>query len=216
MLVPPLPRPRSLLSGLGCAVLLHGASDALRTGPAMFTCYVLLGLALVVPWRRRTAVAGQASRPMLDRSPSLVWARLAQDEPPRGPTRVRGRASPTPPEPRGFWARVKLWVGGVGCVLSAVWWLLLAAMLIMPDPSPTLDGLFTASLLTLVAVSLLLSVLFLVILRSGLRGPSDPLAPDESVGQEYLRSQPSVPGSVPGPQRVPGKKPHLRLVRDAR
>ena len=217
MLVPPLLRSRSLLSGLGCAVLLHGASDALRTGPAMFTGYVLLGLALVVPWRRGAAALAMGPRYGGMGMPPLVLAKLTQDE--GGPrlTALPGRASSSPSSPpseRGFWSRVKLWVGGVGCALSAVWWVLLGAMLAMPDPSPTLDGLFTASLLTLVAVSLLLSVLFLVVLRSGLRGPSDPLAPDEGVGQEYLRSQPAVPGQEP--PRASGKKPHLRLVRDAR
>ncbi|MGZ3461386.1 MAG: hypothetical protein ACXU86_23085 [Archangium sp.] len=113
-------------------------------------------------------------------------------------------------------AFLKIWAGGVGLALCGLWWLLLAAMLFMPDPAPALDGLFANSSLTLITVSVLLMVLFGVILRSGLRGPSDPFAPDQH-HEEDLREQSHVPHfhAVYGGQGRPsGKKPHLRLVRN--
>jgi hypothetical protein len=108
---------------------------------------------------------------------------------------------------------VKLWSGGAGLLVLGLWWMLLGAMLFMPDPSPALDGLFTNSSLTLITVSVLLTVLFGVILRSGLRGPSDPLAPKDWSHKD-VRDQPYVPHS-PGASSSGARrgKRHLRLVR---
>ena len=213
MLGLPPSRLRSLLTGLGCAVLLHGACDALRMGPAVFVGYALLAMMLVVRWRQEPAPAGvprPLRGPRMAAVPEFVQARLAQGEAPSHASSSRGRISSLPSQ-RTFWARVKLWVGGVGTVLTGVWWVLLAAMLFIPDPATALDGIFTSHSVLLVTLSLLLTLLFLVILRSGLRGPADPLAPDQG-GWEPLRGgQPGLPGpAVP----TPGKKPHLRLVRN--
>ena len=90
-------------------------------------------------------------------------------------------------------------------------------MLFMPDPSPTMDGMFSSYSLMLVTVSLLLTMLFLVVLRSGLRGPSDPFAPTEHPHQRLgtRRYVPHAPGAYTGPGPRSGKKSHLRLVRNA-
>ncbi len=124
----------------------------------------------------------------------------------RHPTLLRIPASSAR---RSLFSRVKIWVGGVGLLLSGLWWLLLAALLFTPDPAPALDGLFLNFSVTLVTVSLLLTVLFLVFLRSGLRGPSDPFAPR----QDSLRMQPHLP-SDPSPAPSSRKKRHLRVVRN--
>jgi hypothetical protein len=84
----------------------------------------------------------------------------------------------------------------------------------------SMEGTHLNSNLTLLTVLLLSTVFFLVIVRSGLRGPADPLAPNER------------PSTIPGPLVLPlaqderqsdeptpppqHKKPHLRLVRPAR
>jgi hypothetical protein len=84
-------------------------------------------------------------------------------------------------------------------------------MLFLPDPAP--DGLSFNTDLTLLTVSLLLTVLFGVILRSGLRGPTDPLAPDASRRVAQGEALPPAPEGDPQAQSKPGrKKRHLRLV----
>jgi hypothetical protein len=115
---------------------------------------------------------------------------------------------------------VKLWVGGVGLVPCGLLWLFEATFFFLPDPMEPLEGSHLNSNLTLLTVLLLSTVFFGVIVRSGLRGPADPLAPNER------------PSAIPGPIVLPfaqknerqsdeptppqQKKPHLRLVRPAR
>jgi hypothetical protein len=203
MLVLPRSPFRSILSGLGCVTLLSGALEAARMGPGVWVPYGLLSVALGMLWRRRTVATTSARR-----APALlaVRARSASEAESSDPSCL------ALPSRRTFWSRVKLWVGGTGFVLSGLWWCLLGALLFMPDPAPALDGLFTSSFLPLVTVSLLLTLLFVVVLRSGLRGPADPLAADRNVPLR-LRDQPAPPApSAPGGAK--GKKSHLRLVRD--
>lgn len=206
---------RSLLSGIACSVLLYGASEAFRMGPAVLVPYGVLALAFGARWRHRSAVATPRGGGRKSRVPAFALARLAHDDEPSRQYPVSRGASALP-ERRTFWSRVKIWVGGAGFALCALWWPLLGAMLFMPDPSPTMDGMFTSYSLTLVTVSLLLTMLFLVVLRSGLRGPSDPFAPKEPT-HERPRARPHVPrapGAYTGPGPRSGKKSHLRLVRN--
>jgi hypothetical protein len=219
MLAFPPPRFQPLLPGLVCAVLLYGASGAIGQGPTVFVSFVLLVLALAaMSWHQGAAVALPGGRErMTGGVPALALARVAhEDEPPqRSP--VPSRTLVAFPLRRTFWSRVKIWSGSLGLLVCGLWWLLLTALLFMPDPAPALDGLFANSSLTLITVSVLLTMLFLVILRSGLRGPSDPLAPDWS-HKERLREQPYVPhspGGHGGSTSRAGKKRHLRLVRNA-
>ncbi|MFL5351910.1 hypothetical protein [Archangium sp.] len=186
-------------------------------GPAVLVPYGVLALAFGARWRHRSAVAAPMGHGRKARVPAFALARLAHDDEPSRQYPV-SRGAPSLPERRTFWSRVKIWVGGAGFLLCGLWWLLLSAMLFMPDPSPTMDGMFSSYTLTLVTVSLLLTMLFLVVLRSGLRGPSDPFAPTEHP-RERLRAQPYVPyapGAYAGPGPRSGKKSHLRLVRNAR
>jgi hypothetical protein len=116
------------------------------------------------------------------------------------------------PFQRTLGSRVKIWGGGLGLGVCGLLWLLVATLLFLPDPAP--ESLHVNTNLDLIALSLLLTVLFGVVLRSGLRGPADPLAPDESYtgpgdvlpfdADEYDASE---------PRRPRGKKSHLRLVR---
>ncbi|WNG17353.1 hypothetical protein [Cystobacter fuscus] len=195
-----------LLSGLGCVALIHGAGDALGMGPAVFGAYVLLSSALVLRWRHRSAAPSARS----------AWAagstwRLARSQEAR-PDAGKLLAFP---DQRTFWSRVKLWVGGLGLLMCGLWWLLLTALLVMPDPAPALDQLFTSSFLPLVLVSLLLPVLFLVFLRSGLRGPADPFVPEWSTPEYTPSPSPGRSARARSAASSPrGKKSHLRLVRD--
>ncbi|HYO54802.1 hypothetical protein [Archangium sp.] len=219
MLAFPSSRFRWLLPGLVCAVLLHGAYGAIRMGPTVFASFILLVLAIAaMHWRHGFAVALPAGHERMSEGvPVSALARVAHgDEPPRQYP-VPRRAPAALPVQRTVWSRVKIWSGSLGLLVCGLWWVLLAAMLFMPDPATALDGLFANSSLTLITVSVLLTVLFLVILRSGLRGPSDPLAPDWSY-KDRLREQPYIPhspGGYGGPTSPVGKKRHLRLVRNA-
>lgn len=217
MLASPSPRFRLLLPSLVCALVIHGAYGASRMGPTALTAFVLLVLATAaVRWRHGAtlAVPGHGMR-RGGAIPEHALARLAHEEEPSRGYAVQRGAVPTPfPVRRSFWSRMKVWFGSTCLVVCGLWWMLLGAMLFMPDPSPALDGLFTNSSLTLITISVLLTVLFGVILRSGLRGPSDPLAPKDWSHKDGLRDQPYVPHSSDsqpgGPRR--GKR-HLRLVR---
>jgi hypothetical protein len=118
------------------------------------------------------------------------------------------------PAQRSVGSRVKISVGGVGFALCALWWPLMVTMLFLPDPAPNGLHFNPNSDLTILTVSLLLTVLFLVILRSGLRGPTDPLAPDESKAASREPSLPLDSNGNPGsqPKSPSRKKRHLRLV----
>ncbi|OJH41707.1 hypothetical protein BON30_00195 [Cystobacter ferrugineus] len=200
-----------LLSGLGCAALLHGAGDALGMGPAVFVAYVLLASALVMRWRHRSALPSSRSAGATGGTWRLARAQEAE------PLRRESTAGKLLafPDQRTFWSRVKLWVGGVGLLACGLWWLLLTALLAMPDPAPALDQLFTSSFLPLVLVSLLLPVLFLVFLRSGLRGPADPFVPAHGAPEYTQRPLPGRSARArASASSTRGKKSHLRLVRD--
>jgi hypothetical protein len=225
MLASPPPRFRLLLPALVCALVIHGAYGASRMGPTALTAFVLLVLAIAAVRRRHGAsvafpAGGERRRGERRRAamPEHARARLAhEDEPSRQYPMQRGAVTALPSR-RTFWSRVKIWFSSVCLLVCGLWWMLLTALLFMPDPSPALDGLFTNSSLTLIAVSVLLTVLFGVILRSGLRGPSDPLAPKDWSHKDGLRDQPYVPHSADGyggPSSPRGRKRHLRLVRNA-
>ncbi|MCY1078377.1 hypothetical protein [Archangium lansingense] len=216
MLASPPPRFRLLLPGLVCAMLLHGAYGASRMGPTALTAFVLLVLAIAaVRWRFGSSMALTAGGERRNGAiPERALARLAHEEAqPHSYSMQRG-ASVALPARRTFWSRVKIWFSSTCLLVCGLWWMLLAAMLFTPDPAPALDSLFTNSSLMLITVSVLLTVLFLVILRSGLRGPSDPLAPRDWSHKDGLRHQPYVPHS-PDCSTSPGsRKRHLRLVRN--
>ncbi|MFE8598866.1 hypothetical protein KYC5002_25535 [Archangium violaceum] len=217
MLASPPPRFRLLLPALVCALVIHGAYGASRMGSTAFAAFVLLVLAIAaVHWRHGAPLAFPARGVRGSGAlPEHALARLAHDEEPaRQYPAQRGATSTSFPPRRTFWSRVKIWFSSAGLVVCGLWWMLLGAMLFTPDPSPALDGLFTNSSLTLITVSLLLTVLFGVILRSGLRGPSDPLAPKDWRHKDGLRNQPYVPHSPGSYQGGPHRgKRHLRLVR---
>lgn len=122
------------------------------------------------------------------------------------------RSQKTDPLQRSLGSRVKLWIGGVGIGVCALWWPVLVAVLFLSDPA--LDGLSFNTDLTILTVSLLLTVLFGVILRSGLRGPADPLSPDASrrVARDEALPQALVADPHVQPKPASRKKRHLRLV----
>ncbi|WP_375773675.1 hypothetical protein NR798_23350 [Archangium gephyra] len=223
MLASPPPRFRLLLPGLVCALVIHGAYGASRMGPTALTAFVLLVLAIAAVRRRHgsavpLAAGGERRRGERRRSavPQHALARLAHEEEPSRQYPMQRGAVTALPSRRTVWSRVKIWFSSACLVVCGLWWMVLAAMLFMPDPAPALDGLFTNSSLTLITVSLLLTVLFGVILRSALRGPSDPFAPKDWSHKDGLRDQPYVPHAPDASQGGPrGRKRHLRLVRNA-
>jgi hypothetical protein len=199
---------RLLLSGLGWAVLLHGAGEAWRMGPSVFVLFVLVVLTTVVRWGRESGAAPHPARRSWSGGGVGALGRSAQDDEPSWsePSKVH------PAFERPFWARVKIWIGAAGLVLCGLLWLIDAAILFLPDPMPEGPHPNTMTLLT---VSVLLTMLFLVFLRSGLRGPTDPFAPDErktGLGEDSLSL---APDEGHEPTRNGRKKSHLRLVRPA-
>ncbi len=207
MSAPLPPRLRLLLSGLVWFVLLHGAYEAYRMGSTVLAVFALVVSATVVRWGResntglgRATLAGALTKPARKEEPF-------QREPLR-------RKIVALPFQRTLGAKVKIWVGSMGLALCGLLWLLVATLLFLPDPAP--ESLHVNTNLDLITVSLLLTVLFGVVLRSGLRGPADPLAPDESItgpGDILPFDADEYGGSEP--QRPRGKKSHLRLVRPA-
>jgi hypothetical protein len=201
-----------VLTGVGCTALLSGVVDALGMGPAVCIAYVLLASAWMMSWRPRDAlVVARAPRALEPRH----FPRLARSQDASSPEQTSGSGRLLAfPDQRTVWSRVKISVGTMGLGACALWWMLLTAMLVMPDPATALDELFTTSFLPIVMVSLLLPVLFLVFLRSGLRGPTDPFVPD------WRPSKPADTDCSPEHARRAGrgvrrgKKSHLRIVRD--
>lgn len=214
--MPSFPRPhlRSLLPGLGHAVLLLGTYEAVRMGPTVAVSFVLVVMAaLMVRWGRESnlALAGAGRAPEAG-LPSNVLARVAKREDPTPSWNPPVSRRPSSSGKRGFWSWVKICVGSAGLLLCGPWWMLLIAMLFLPDPAPALDNLFLNYSLTLISVSVLVTLLFGVILRSGLRGPSDPFAPDQGpLGGLRPPFRPRGRRALPR-RRHPHEKPYLRLV----
>lgn len=199
-----------LLSGLGCTALLYGAGDALGMGPAVALASLVMTSAWMARWRQREALVAVRAPVAPERMPAAWLARLRDTSETR-PTASAGRLLAFPDQ-RTFWSRVKVSVGSLGLLACGLWWMLFIALMVMPDPATALDELFTTSFLSMVLVSLLLPVLFLVFLRSGLRGPKDPFVPDWHTAERADDAPVRVRGPrAPSPQ---GKKSHLRLVRD--
>jgi hypothetical protein len=205
MLVPPSPRLRLLLSALVWTVLLHGACEAFRMGSTMFALFAVVVFVTGVRWGRGTN-PGSGAMPLAG-----ALTKLAQKDEPVQHEPLR-RKSVGLPFRRTLGARVKIWGASLGLLLCGLLWLVVATLLFLPDPAP--ESLHVNTNLDLIAISLLLTVLFGVVLRSGLRGPADPLAPDESSAGpgDVLPFAAEEYGGM-DPRRPRGKKSHLRLVR---
>jgi RsiW-degrading membrane proteinase PrsW (M82 family) len=187
---------RLLAAGLGWAVLLHGAYDAFLMTNTAFAVLALGVLVFEIVWGRRLYKALQGEQLQAGLRLQAVTAQvvvtgqaMATEEAPglavgMGPvvtTTVESHAAqlsvvrtsrrPPPPQ-RAFSSWVKLGFGGVGLTACGLWWLLVAAVLFLPDSDPLALGAKVA----LVIVSLVPTALFGLLFYSGLRGPFVPQA----------------------------------------
>lgn len=99
---------------------------------------------------------------------------------------------------------LKLGIGGAGLSLCGLWWLLVLAMLLLPDP--VREEQPASAQVLLIVISVLATALFLVIFRSGLRGSSVPSAAPCAPRADFLLEAKSEAAIKPG-------RPPLRLVR---
>ncbi len=174
-------------------------------GSTVFALYALVVVVTVVRWGRESNPgAGVATL-------AGAFTKTARKDEPFQHEPIRGQLMALPFH-RTLGARVKIWVGSGGLLLCGLLWLAVATLLFLPDPAP--EALHVNTNLDLIAIALLLTVLFGVVLRSGLRGPADPLAPDESTtGPGDVLPFDAEEHDGPDPRLPRGKKSHLRLVR---
>ncbi|WNG55265.1 PrsW family intramembrane metalloprotease [Archangium gephyra] len=172
-----------LASGLGWAILLHGAYDAFLMTGTGFALLALPALLTSVGWGRGLYKGLQREQILL--GTSLVTRRfmveepLQAEEPARmavggvGPTTVSAEpgiahvplAARPPREPqRTFFSWLKLGLGGIGLSACGLAWLFVAAIL-LGEPvggEVAVPGVIICAIPT---------TLFLLLFRSGLRGP---------------------------------------------
>ncbi len=187
------PRERTglLAAGLGWAVLLHGAYDAFLMTNTGFAVLALGVLGFEIAWGRRLYKALQGEQlqarlrlQALSAQVVVTEQAVASEQLPAlavgmGPgviatterhvaqlSVVRTSRRPPPPQ-RTVSSWLKLGFGGVGLSACGLWWLLVAAILFLPDDNPLVLGAKVA----LVIVSLVPTALFGLLFYSGLRGP---------------------------------------------
>ncbi|HEX5747125.1 MAG TPA: PrsW family intramembrane metalloprotease [Archangium sp.] len=172
-----------LAAGLGWAILLHGAYDAFLMTETGFALLALPALLTSVGWGRGLYKGLQREQILL--GTSLVTRRFAVEEPllaeepaplavgGLGPTPLSAelgvaqvRLSTRPPrEPqRTFFSWLKLGLGGIGLSACGLAWLFVAALL-LGEP---VGGEVAVPVVVICALP---TVLFLLLFRSGLRGP---------------------------------------------
>jgi len=182
------PRERTALlaAGLGWAVLLHGAYDAFLMTNTVFAVLALGVLGFEIAWGRRLykALQGEQLQARLSLQAITAQVVVASEQLPvlavgMGPvvtataerqvaqlSVVRTSRRPAPPQ-RAVSSWLKLGFGGAGLTACGLWWLLVAAVLFLPDDNPLALGAKVA----LVIVSLVPTALFGLLFYSGLRGP---------------------------------------------
>ena len=143
-----------LASGLGGAVLLHGAYDAFLMTQTAFALLALGVLFIEVYWGHGLykALQEEQARPTGTRVVAerfLVAEQVQVSEPIQALAGGMGRGVLTtkqvtehvrlesPPPPAGaarrtFWSWLKLGIGGVGLSFCGLWWLVVAAVLFLP------------------------------------------------------------------------------------
>jgi RsiW-degrading membrane proteinase PrsW (M82 family) len=180
------PRERTglLAAGLGWAVLLHGAYDAFLMTNTGWAVLALGVLGFEIVWGRKLYKALQGEQLQARSYMQAVTAQVVVTEQlpalavGMGPavttteshvaqlSVVRTFRRPPPPQ-RAIASWLKLGFGGAGLTACGLWWLLVAAVLFLPDDNPLALGAKVA----LVIVSLVPTVLFGLLFYSGLRGP---------------------------------------------
>ncbi|MFY0564660.1 PrsW family intramembrane metalloprotease [Archangium lansingense] len=172
-----------LAAGLGQAILLHGAYDAFLMTGTGFALLALPTLLLTVRWGRglykglqqqqALAGTGQVAERFVAEEQLLVSepARLATGGMSYTAVATELRAehvrlsSALPPEPqRTFFSWLKLGLGGLGLTACGLGWLIVAAIL-FGEPADTDVAV------TVVVLCAIPTALFLLLFRSGLRGP---------------------------------------------
>jgi RsiW-degrading membrane proteinase PrsW (M82 family) len=174
---------RLLAAGLGWAILLHGAYDAFLMTETAFALLALPSLLVAVRWgrglykelQREQALAGTAVvagqwvvEERLQVSESVQVAAGGVHAPPvstvLSATHVRVSSHPPREPQRTFFSWMKLGLGGIGLTACGLAWLFIGAILL---GEPVATGI-VAPVVTICAIP---TVLFLLLFRSGLRGP---------------------------------------------
>ncbi|WP_304608669.1 PrsW family glutamic-type intramembrane protease [Hyalangium versicolor] len=188
----PLARAGLLWTGLGAAILLHGAYDVFLFAGSGYALLAVVVLVIQVRWGRRLYKELQAEQVVM--SPAMAGPVLAGSVVMAegvGPSQVLLEGNPEPmaalrvgeppvssarrsqPE-RTVWSWIKLLMGGVSLSFCGLWWLGVAAVIFFPDSSG--DALSTAGQVGLIFFSTLSTLLCGAIFRSGLRGPFAPVS----------------------------------------
>lgn len=183
-----------LASALGVAILLHGAYDAVLMTHSGYALLALPVLLLEVYWGRGLYKQLQLEQ-LQAASPGpvgVVMTEAAEEvrvsEPARLAVGGQGafvtswersdgdmRPSPAPPPAppqRTFWSWFKLTLGSVGLTACGLLWLVIAAALWLPSEGGAPLEAPVKGVLVLMGV--LPTALFLLLFRSGLRGPFAP------------------------------------------
>ncbi|MDY7225683.1 PrsW family intramembrane metalloprotease [Hyalangium rubrum] len=155
---PPEQRLPLLLTGLGSAILLHGAYDAFLFTHSSYAFLAFAVLFLEIHWGRQLYKALQVEQVALQ--PVAVAGSVPVAMTVDAPRRSR------PLRTFGSWC--KLGMGGLGLSACGLWWLAVAAALFLDTSGTPLSQGEKAGL---VIVSLVPTGFFLWLFRSGLRGP---------------------------------------------
>jgi RsiW-degrading membrane proteinase PrsW (M82 family) len=182
-----------LAAGLGGAILLHGAYDAFLMSHTAYALLALPVLVLEVRWGRGLYKTLQAEQRLAAGVGTVEVAEVTEEVRVVEPARlavggmstpavslersygyVRLSSPPRPPPPqRTFWSWLKLGLGSLGLTACGLLWLGAAAALLLPtDGEPLTLGVKV----TLVLMCAIPTGLFLLLFRSGLRGPFAPAA----------------------------------------
>jgi RsiW-degrading membrane proteinase PrsW (M82 family) len=166
-----------LLAGLGWAVLLHGLYDAFLFTHTGYAFLAFVVLAIEISWGRRLYKALQAEQvlvPQLAMAEPVMVAQVGLLAGGAVGAVSMGLVEQAVPSPRptrqvrSFGSWVKLGLGGLGLSVCGLWWLAVLAVLFFDTSGQPLE---MAGKVGLVIFSAIPTLVFMLLFRSGLRGP---------------------------------------------
>lgn len=158
---PPEQRLGLLAAGLGWAILLHGFYDAFLFTHTEFAFLAFVVLFIEISWGRRLYKQLQSEQLLV---PQPVLAGGMGSAVSVAPVVSPRRAGPE----RTLWSWCKLGLGGLGLSACGLWWLAVLAVLFFDRSATPLDMTGKG---VLVIISAIPTLVFLLLFRSGLRGP---------------------------------------------
>jgi RsiW-degrading membrane proteinase PrsW (M82 family) len=175
---PPEQRLGLLAAGLGWAILLHGFYDAFLFTHTAYAFLAFVVLFIEISWGRRLYKQLQAEQVLVPQGVMVAqvatvasagasgvggaWSAVSVAEAPVALS--PRRAVPV----RSFGSWCKLGIGGLGLSGCGLWWLAVIAVLFFDTSGQPLD---TAGKAVLVIISAVPTLVFLLLFRSGLKGP---------------------------------------------